>query len=354
MKKLRVGVIGAGGMAVNHIKAYCSNPAVEVIALCDKNSKLAKTRAGEFGIKDIYDDYRQMLKRNDMDAINIVTPNITHTEFTITALNEGKHVLCEKPPGMNVMDAVNMVEAAKANERLLMFGFNGRFSEKVQYLKGISREGSFGEIYYIKTGYIRRCGNPGGWFATKDLSGGGPLIDLGVHMIDLALYLLDNSKPEFVFASSFSKFGKRSHIKGIDWYKSAGYESGKFDTEDLAVALVKFENGATLFLETSFDMHMKEKEEVVYMDVFGDKAGARIEPGFEIFTEKNDYLIDIKPVLDDPTLNWSKCLDSEINHFVDCILNSTPCIYPAEDAIPVMKIIDAIYESTRKGESVHI
>ena len=99
---------------------------------------------------------------------------------------------------------------------------------------------------------------------------------------------------------------------------------------------------------------MKEKEEVVYMDVFGDKAGARIEPGFEIFTEKDDYLIDLKPVLDDPTLNWSKCLDSEINHFVDCILNNTPCLYPADDAIPVMKIIDAIYESSSKGESVHI
>jgi predicted dehydrogenase len=255
---------------------------------------------------------------------------------------------------MVVSDAVQMVELAKKNGRLLMFGFNGRFCEKVEFVKEFSRQGLFGEIYYVKTGYTRRCGNPGGWFATQELSGGGPLIDLGVHMIDLALYLMGNPQPEFVFASTFNKFGKRSNIKGINWYKSAGYETGKFDAEDLAVALVKFINGATLFLETSFDMHMKEKEEVVYLDIFGEKAGARVEPGFEIFGEQNNYLIDIKPVLDDPTLNWGKCLESEVQHFVECILNDTPCIYPAEDAIAVMKIIAAIYESSQIGAAVRL
>ena len=354
MKKVRVGVIGAGGMAVNHIQAYVSNPAVEVIALCDKNIHNAENRARDFGIKTVYDDYRKLILREDIDAVNIVTPNFTHSEFTIAALDAGKHVLCEKPPGMNAEDAIRMVDTAKKNGKLLMFGFNGRFSEKIQYLKEFSQAGSFGEIYYIKTGYIRRCGNPGGWFATKELSGGGPLIDLGVHMIDIALYLMGNPEPEYVFASTFNKFGKRSNLKGIDWYKTANYEMGKFDTEDLAAAMVKFKNGATLFLESSFDMHMKAKEEVVYMDVFGEKAGARVEPGFEVFSEQNDYLVDLKPILDDDTLNWGKCLDTEINHFVDCILQNIPCICPADDAIQVMKIIDAIYESSSIGASVRL
>lgn len=261
---------------------------------------------------------------------------------------------CEKPPGMNTGDVVKMVETAKKNGKVLMFGFDGKFSDKVQCLKEFARKGIFGEIYYVKTGYIRRCGNPGGWFATKELSGGGPLIDLGVHMIDLALYLMNNPEPEYVFASTYNKFGKRSDIKGINWYKSAGYDSGKFDTEDLAVALVKFKNGSTLFLETSFDLHMKSKEEVVYMDIFGDKAGAALEPGFEIYTEQNDHLVDLKPVLDDYTINWRKCLVSQVNHFVECIIDGVPCMFPAEEAIPVMKIIDAIYASSLKGEAIYI
>jgi predicted dehydrogenase len=235
-----------------------------------------------------------------------------------------------------------------------MFGFNGRFSEKIQCLKVYSRLGALGDIYYVKTGYIRRCGNPGGWFSTKELSGGGPLVDLGVHMIDLAIYLMGNPTPEYVFSSTYNKFGMRSHLKGIDWYKSSNYETGKFDAEDLAVALVKFTNGATLFLETGFDMHMKELEEIIYLEVFGEKAGARVEPGFEIFSEQNDYLVDIKPVLDDPTLNWGKCLEVEVNHFVDCILYGTTCLVPPEDAISVMKIIAAIYESAYSGGAVRI
>ena len=354
MEKLRVGVIGSGGMAVHHMKAYRTNPAVEFLAICDKNIHAAESRAKEYGVKDIYSDYRELLKRTDLDAVSIVTPNFTHAEFTQAALAEGKHVLCEKPPALNVHDTVRMVEAAKAKGKLLMFGFNGRFSEKIQCLKTYSRQGTLGDIYYVKTGYIRRCGNPGGWFATKELSGGGPLIDLGVHMIDLAIYLMGNPTPEYVFSSTYNKFGMRSHLKGIDWYKSSSFETGKFDAEDLAVALVKFTNGATLFLETGFDMHMKELEEIVYLEVFGDKAGARVEPGFEIFSEQNDYLVDIKPVLNDPTLNWGKCLEAEVNHFVDCILHHTPSLIPAEDAITVMKIIAAIYESSQKSALVHI
>ncbi len=354
MKKVRVGVIGAGGIAALHLKAYCNNPDVEIAALCDKNIEIAKARAKEFNIPNIHENLQGVLKRDDIDAISITTPNWTHAEFATAALNAGKHVLCEKPPALNAEDTLHMVECAKKNDRLLLFGFEGKFAEKIRYTRNAVQSGVFGNIYYLKASYIRRCGNPGGWFATKELSGGGALIDLGVHMIDLCLYLMGSPKPASVFASTFTKFGDRSHLKGIDWYKTKNYRQSKFDVEDLAVALIKFENGATLFLDASFDLHTQGNEEVVHLDIYGDKAGARVDPGYQIFTEKDNYLIDYKPILDDDTINWDECLNKEVDHFVDCISNHNACLFSAEDAIPLMKIIDAIYQSSISGKSIRI
>lgn len=354
MKKIRIGVIGAGGIAALHLNSYYNNPNAEVIALCDKNIEAANAKAKQFNIPNTYENIHQLLQRDDIDAVSITTPNWTHTELSISALNAGKHVLCEKPPSLNTEGVVRMVECAKKNNRLLMFGFEGKFAEKIRYTRVMSQNGFFGELYYVKASYIRRCGNPGGWFATKELSGGGPLIDLGVHMLDLCLHLMDNPKPISVFANTYNKFGDRSKLKGVDWYKTRNYHESKFDVENLAVALIKFSNGASLFIESSFDLHTKGKDEMVHLDIYGDKAGARIDPGYEIFTEKDDYLIDYKPVLDDDTINWDVCLNKEVDHFVDCIANETVCMFPAEDVIPVMRIIDAIYQSSVEGISIRI
>lgn len=354
MEKVRIGVIGAGGIAGLHLNAYINNPDVEVVALCDKNIEIAQIKAKDFNIPYICDDPQSIFARNDIDAISITTPNWTHAQFTIDALNSGKHVLCEKPPALNAKDTTRMVESAKKNNCILMFGFEGKFAEKIQYTKKAILNGSFGNIYYVKASYLRRCGNPGGWFASKDLSGGGPLIDLGIHMIDLCLYLTGNPEPVSVFASTYSKFGDRSNLKDLDWYKTNNYQQSNFDVEDLAVALVKFRNGATLFLETSFDLHSKGMDEIVHFDIYGDQAGATIDPGFEIFTEKDDHLIDYKPVMDDDTINWDKCLEKEVNHFVDCALSKTDCLFSAADAIPIVKITDAIYQSAKQGTSINI
>lgn len=354
MKKIKVGVIGAGGIAKLHLNAYQNNPNAEVVALCDKNIDSAKAKAREFNIPNTYDDIHQLLERDDIDAVSITTPNWTHTDLSISALNAGKHVLCEKPPSLNAEGVARMVECAKKNHRLLMFGFEGKFAEKIRYTKELCQNGFFGELYYVKTSYIRRCGNPGGWFATKELSGGGPLIDLGVHTLDLCLHLMGNPRPVTVFATTYHKFGDRSNLKGIDWYKTRNYQESKFNVENLAVALIKFENGATLFIESSFDLHAKGKDEMVHLDIYGDKAGAKIDPGYEIFTEQDNYLVDLKPVLDDDTINWDECLNKEVDHFVDCITNGTACLFPADGAIPVMKIIEAIYQSSAEGTSVKI
>lgn len=352
MKKLRVGMVGAGSMSKKHIEAYGKQSSVEIAALCDINLDLAKLRAEEWGITQVYDNYQKMLDSCELDIVNVVTSNNTHAPITIAALNAGKHVLCEKPPAMDTLEAIKMEEAAVRNQKLLMYGLPFRYSEKVGVIKDFHDKGLFGEIYYAKTGFIRRCGNPGGWFSNKTIARGGPLLDLGVHMIDLAMYIMGKPEPVSVYGVTSAKMGNRSNIKGFTWYRSANYTTGINDVEDLAVAIIKFSNGATLFVETSYASNIKS--EALYMEMMGTKAGVKVEPDIEIYSEQNDYMFDMKPILDDYSLNWSKSVDNEINHFIKCILEGEKCISPAKDGVTIMRIIDAIYSSAQSGEVVKI
>lgn len=350
MKKLRVGVIGTGSLAVMHIKAYKENPYVELSAICDINRERAEQTAASLGIDKVFYDYNELLKCDFIDAVDVITWNNTHAPISIAALNAGKHVLCEKPPALNASEALEMQEASLRNNKLLMFGFVRRFSQYTQAIKEYL-DNEIGEIFYAKTAYLRRCGNPGGWFTQKSLSGGGPLIDLGVHIIDLAIYMMGKPKPVSVFGATYNKLGMRNNIKGTTAYKSVNANALASNVEDFAHAVIKFDNGATLQMETSWTMHIKEDTQ--YLELYGDKCGARLMPEFEIFGEKNDYLVNLKPVLDKNAFNPNPFI-SEINHFADCILNGAKCIAPAEDGVAIMKILDAIYRSSETGELAHI
>lgn len=345
MKKLKVGIIGTGALAEFHFNAYKNNPFVEVTTLCDVNMARARQKAEIFGINEVYDDYNEMLKSQNLDAVSIITWNNTHAPIAIAALEAGKHVLCEKPPALNAEEALKMKQVAERNNKLLMYGFVKRFANNTQVLKSFIDSKELGDIYYIKTGYLRRCGNPGGWFANKEISGGGPLIDLGVHIIDLSMFLMGKPKPVSVFGNTSYEVGNRANIRGVTSYKSADFNSQQNTVEDFANALIKFDNGASLYVETSWTMHIKSN--VTYMDVFGSKGGAKLEPQLEIYSEKNDYMIDIQPVL-----SSHDAFSAEIDHFVDCVINGTPCICPADDGLTIMKVLDAIYESARTGELI--
>lgn len=351
MKKLRVGVIGTGSLAMMHLKAYKDNPHVELSAICDLDRKRAEQTAASLGIDKVFDDYNEMLKCDFVDAVDVITWNNTHAPITIAALNAGKHVLCEKPPALNASEALKMNEAAIHNNKLLMFGFVRRFGQYTQAIKEYIIS-ELGEIYYVKAAYLRRCGNPGGWFAQKDISGGGPMIDLGVHIIDLAIYMMGKPKPVSVFGTTYNKLGMRNNIKGLTGYKSVNSNALDCDVEDFAYAVIKFDNGSSLFVETSWNLNIKEDTQ--YMDLIGDKGGARLLPEFEIYSEKNNYLVNVKPIIDKSVLTNQSPFVAEINHFVDCILNGIECISPAEDGVTIMKIIDAIYRSSETGELVHI
>lgn len=349
MTKLKVGIIGVGSISKVHINGYLNNPEVELRAFCDINEELLNKRGKEYNIENLYTSLDEMLEKEDLDAVSVCTWNSAHAPCTIKALNAGLHVLCEKPMAMNSKEAEEMLEAAKKNNKLLMIGFVRRHGNDCAILKTFVDNGDFGEIYYSKASYIRRNGNPGGWFGDKSRSGGGPLIDLGVHVIDLVRYIMGNPKPVSVYGATFEKLGNRPGIKGKKGYSSATRGEAPCNVEDLATALIRFDNGAVLSVETAFSLNIKN--DVGRIDICGTKSGACINPELEIFTSQNNYLTNV--TFDAPTkLSFDGLFENEINHFVDCILHGKECIAPAEDGVVLMNILDAIYKSAETKKEV--
>jgi len=352
VKKLKVGVIGVGGISDNHIRSYLANENCELYAFCDINEKTLQRKGERYSVTRLFTDKDEMLRAcPEIDIVSVCTWNAAHAECTIAALNAGKHVLCEKPMAMNADEAEKMLEAAKKSGKLLMIGFVRRYGNDCRVVKDFIDTGDFGEIYYAKATYLRRAGAPGGWFGEKQLSGGGPLIDLGVHVIDLARYLSGNPKPISVYGATFHKLGNRDHLKLVQRYNQSKNKKNLFDVEDFATAMVRFDSGLVLSVEASFSLNIKK--DVGTIQLFGTKAGAILDPELEIFTEQNGYLTNIA-FNDSTALSFDNLFNGEINHFVDCVLNSTACQSPAEDGVMLMKILDAVYESAKTGHEVVI
>jgi predicted dehydrogenase len=347
--KLGIGLIGGGGIAQGvHIPGYQKLPEVEFIAVAEPVEATRSAVQEKFGIAatDLYADYKEMLARDDIHAVSITTPNFLHAQAAIDALNAGKHVLCEKPLAMNAKEGAKMVEAARKNGKKLMCGYNHRFRPEVQTLKKFAENGAFGNMYYARTQALRRRGIPSwGLFVSKEKNGGGPLIDIGVHMLDSTLHVLGFPKPISVSGQTYQEFGKRSDVLGLfgQWdYKN-------FTVEDFAVAQVRFENGLTLTLESSFCANI-EPSEIMTFQIMGDKGGCELSP-LKMYSEQHMTLLDITP----------KYLPSnvqshfaQIASFVDSILNDKPVYTPGEEALQITRIIDAIYESSAKGREVKL
>ena len=349
-KKLKIGVIGNGGISGVHLRAYSLNPNVEIYALCDINEEAMNRRAKEYNVTRLFTDVNEMVKLPELDAVSVCTWNSAHAECAIAALNAGKHVLCEKPMAINAEQAEKMKEAAEKNGKLLMIGFVRRFGNDCAIVRDFIENDFFGELYYAKTTYLRRKGSPGGWFGDKSRSGGGPLIDLGVHVIDLARYLMGGCKPVSVYGATFHKLGDKRHIKAkADYVSDSRSKQDVFDVEDMATALVRFDNGSVLQVEASFTLNLEKDKGTI--ELFGTKAGAKLDPELSIYTDINGYLANVE--LTAPTaLSFEGLFENEINHFVDCVMNGTPCRAPAEDGIMLMRILDGIYESARTGHEV--
>ena len=350
MKKLKIGLIGAGSIARTHLKAYSRLDNAEVVAVCDINPANLKKTCDRFGIPEEhrYNSVEAMLAaEKELDAADVCVWNINHAPCAIAALRAGLHVLCEKPMAYNTAQAEEMKAEAEKAGKLLMVGFVLRFSPENDLVKSFVDSGVLGDIYYSKATYLRRHGNPGGWFANKSLSGGGPVIDLGVHVIDQTRFLMGSPKPVSVYAMTSDKMTGRKLKADIEW-RAAATGDDVCDVEDFGVALIRYENGATTLLETSYELNGPDNTSKA---LFGTKGGVTIDSkSTRVYTDLNGYIADVAPQL--PSGSFDDIFANEMAHFVDCALNGTPCRATAEDGITVMKILDAIYESARTGHEV--
>jgi len=345
MKTLRIGTIGAGWVAQDcHMRSYREVADVELVAACDTNPKTRKRTEERWGIRT-YKDWADMLAAEKLDAVSVCTPNSFHALAAVDAMRAGCHVLCEKPMCITGREADRMVETAKATKRVLMVAFNQRFNSDSQLLKSMIEKGDLGDIYYAKTQWLRRRGIPGagGWFTTKKLSGGGPLIDLGVHMLDLTMWMMGNPKPVTVSGAAFSEFRRLVPKK-----------SGTFDVEDMAAGFVRFANGASLTIEASWASNVKK--EIVSTQLFGDKGGVlmghNLDSGksLEIFAERDGALVDIAPM---PGRNVDSYV-AEVSHFIECIRKRKTPLATGQHGRYVTKIIEGLYKSSDRGREVKL
>ena len=352
MSKIKVAVIGVGGIAEEHIGGYLKNRDVELYAFCDINEERLKAKGAKHGVTRLYTDKDVMFRElPELDAVSVCTWNAAHAECTIAALNAGKNVLCEKPMAMNATEAEAMLEAARRNNKLLQIGFVRRFGNDCDVLSDFINAGTFGELYYAKASYLRRHGCPGGWFCNKELSGGGPLIDLGVHVIDLARYLAGRPRPVSAYGVTFNKLGNRPEMKnGKGDYRASDAQTNVFNVEDFATGMIRFDNGFVMSIEASFDLNKPSHNNI---ELLGTKAGATLSPDIEIFSNVNDYPMNMKFGID-TALSFNGLFEREINHYVDCVLGRAECKAPAEDGVTLMRILDALYESARTGHEVLI
>ncbi|MBP3592215.1 MAG: Gfo/Idh/MocA family oxidoreductase [Clostridia bacterium] len=352
MQKLKIAVIGTGNISNVHIKAYLKNPSVELYAFCDIDEEKLKAQGAQYGVTRLYTDEEAMLRElPEIDAVSVCTWNSAHAPCTILALRYGKHVLCEKPMAMNATEARAMIDASKKYGKKLMVGFVRRFGNDAAITKDFIEAGNLGEIYYAKTTYLRRNGCPGGWFGDKSRSGGGPLIDLGVHVIDLARYLMGGPTPVSVYGATFNCIGERKYLRDKAAYSIRGKDEDPFTVEDMATALIRFDNGAVLSVEASFNLHIKKDTGTI--ELFGSKGGAKLSPEFELYTEMNDYLVDVN--LNMPSaLSFEGLFENEINYYVDSILSDRDLSSIAEDGCTLMKILDAIYLSASEKKEILI
>ncbi len=345
MDVLRIGIVGAGNIARSaHLPAYQQLTNCKPVAICDIDFERAKSLAAEFGIAEVYSSVEEMLEKSDIDAVDICTWNNAHKDVLIAAANKGKHVMCEKPLAMNLSDALLMEEAVKKNDIVFFLAVPSRFGYANMYLRELYDKGELGDVYYSKTTNIRRRGTPSGWFTDKKTSGGGPIIDIGIHRIDAAWYLMGTPKPTRVSANVYNNIGDYQ-TKGVGRWQGTPCPDNRFDCEDSGAGVIHFENGATMLFEASWAINAPEKSETL---ICGTKAGATIEP-LVIYGERNEYLstdsINVNPANDKVKL--------EIEHFADCALKGIKeTKYPIEQAVDMQRMLQAIYDSAETGKEI--
>ncbi|HUU54949.1 MAG TPA: Gfo/Idh/MocA family oxidoreductase [Armatimonadota bacterium] len=342
-KSVRLGIVGAGAIARQHLEACQQCRGLEVTAICDVHGGRARSLAKRFGIANVFTDYRDLLAADAADAISVCTPNNVHMPATLAAVKAGKDVLCEKPLAMNAPQARRMVHAADKAGRILMTAQSARYTPAARFLKKLADRGRFGEIYYGKALWLRRQGIPRGWFQDAKQSAGGPLIDLGVHVVDLLWWLMGRPNPVSAYGVRFDHLGRSGQGMG-DW--GVGYSPSKFSVEDMIGGMIRFQDGRAIGLDISWAAHTAD---VYWSRFFGTKGGAQILPEPVIYGTEGKVKTDMAPRLDQQS-----SYAVEIQHFVECVRRREQPISPGSQAVVVMQMLDAVAKAARTGRMASI
>ncbi len=353
-KPINVGVVGLGWAGETHIKAYRQVPGVRVVAVADPRPELLARIAETYEIPHAYADYTSVVARDDLDAISVCTPNFLHAPVAVAALESGKHVLCEKPLAHTYAAAQEIVTAAERAGRVLEMAFNHRRRGDVRVLRSLIEDGALGRVYYAKAYWVRRQGIPGigRWFTVRETSGGGPLIDLGVHVLDMALHLMGEPEAVTVSGATYAEFGPRG--QGMrDRADAVG--TGGYDVEDLAVAFVRLAGGGTLHLEASWAMH-RPKGDLFGVTLYGTDGGATLdivnyaqEDTLRVFTEVAGVAAVLAP---EPLVSTGHA--GVAREFVDAIRGGDWAAHTGRAALHRSAIIEAAYRSAEAGREVRL
>ena len=355
--KVRVGIIGCGGIANGkHMPSLKKLKNVEMVAFCDIIVERAEKAKKDYGNENsaVYKDYRELLEDKTIDIVHVLTPNRWHSEITVAALEAGKHVMCEKPMAINSEEAKKMLDAAKRTGKKLSIGYQSRHRPDALYLKKEVECGTFGDIYYAKATALRRRKVPTwGVFLDEYAQGGGPLIDIGTHALDLTLWTIDNYKPKYCVGTAYHKLNDLTD--DLIGNALGPWDSNKFTVEDSAFGFIVMENGATINLESSWAINSLEAREAV-TSFCGTLAGADMINGLRINGVRNGAQYTFTPNLSaegaafyDGAKNESAA-DREARLWIEaCVEDKTPFVTP-EQALVVTQILEGIYTSAKTGE----
>jgi predicted dehydrogenase len=364
MTKLRLGIIGCGGIAnVKHFPALkVFSDQVDLVHFCDIDEARAVKAAGEYGTPDAHvtPDYTQLLADDTIDAVHVLTPNVSHSAITVAALEAGKHVLCEKPMAINYAEAKLMLDAARRTGKLLTIGYQNRFRRDVRQLRDIVDAGDLGEIYFAKAHAVRRKAVPTwGVFPDKSKQGGGPLIDIGTHSLDLTLWLMDNYQPKSVLGQTFQKLKDKPEGNTF-----GPWDPATFETEDSAFGLIKMTDGATIYLEAAWALNTLHPKEAL-IELCGTEGGAENfgdtahnQGQVAVNTIRHGEQVEIRPAkkmsvygFDGPDLSDPAIMEAA--QWIQALRGDGEPLVKPEQAIVVTRILEAIYTSAASGQAVY-
>lgn len=355
IRRLRVGVIGCG-VGMLHLEGFAEEPRVQVVAIAGLDEKRCRELAGTFGVARVYRDYQDLLADPDVEAVTVAVPNILHYPVAIAALEAGKHVMVEKPLARSASEGEKIIAAAQRAGLVLGVVFNRRGRQDVQILKREIEKGNLGNIYHARAFWMRRSGIPGlgTWFTSKEMAGGGPLIDLGVHVLDMALWVLGNPPPRRVSAATYAELGPqgRGQWQGGRFKQAVGEP---YEVEDFATAFIRFEGQLTLQIDTAWAAYTGHGDEFG-LSVLGDNGGAEIHAKdyaqtgtMRLFGE-----IDGVPTVTEPQLLKRHGHGEVLRNFTDAVLDGVPMTPSGEEGLDRVRVIEAIYQSAALGREVDI